>query len=354
MALTNKTRIIASGWRYLPALACTLGMALLLPYPACAGGLSDLGKAAEALKAATGKPAQAPNGMVAAKPGTLGQLASPADYQGLPGEAVVTATPSSSFDEASKKIMASVQDGDPVYFHVRLPRSLKDYVFPTFSDDRVGLILSVGPRGQPGQQHNAMALLLTNAEMEATELHLNLAPGEVRKSAMLAWMETVGGGSPGHWENEIRLLGKNRSMLAVAPLTAEVSNGISKYRAMIKEYGNRFMIGDPASNEAPLNIHRRDARLSEEVVRQASQLLGRKPEATYFTDDGWSDHRNGIGQIEYQITTATLLTQLNKKPYYQNLSVRKYPVNGRIEVELDGKPRELTMDNYKRAMAEAR
>ncbi|MFZ6653810.1 hypothetical protein [Undibacterium sp. TJN19] len=272
----------------------------------------------------------------------------------LTGEAVVTATPTNNFNEAQQKTIRVVHDGDPVYFHVRLPRPLKEYVYPTFSNEQLGLVLAVGPRGQPAQQHNAIALFLRESELNSTELHLNLAPGEVRKSSMHVWLETVGGGRPGLWENEIRLLGRNNSLLAVAPLTADVSDGISKYKAMIKEYGSRFVVGDPASNEAPANIHRRDLRLADEVLKQASQLLGKKPDASYFTDDGWADHRSRTGNIEYQITTATALLNLNKKPCYQNLSVKKYPISGRIEVELDGKPRDLSPENYKRAMSDAR
>lgn len=348
MALMKHDTKSAVLQRYILRYTCAVCAATLLTAQVAAHGLGDIGKLADTLKSATKNPGtNTPSGNNLPLPGGS------SGYTGLPGEAVVTATPAGNFAEAQQKTISSVQDGDPVYFHVRLPRPLKDYVFPTFSNDRIGLILAVGPRGQPDKQHNGMALFLREAEMNATELHLNLSPGEIRKSAMLVWMETVGGGTPGHWENEIRLVGKNNSILAVAPLTAEVSNGIGKYRAMIKEYGNRFVTGDPSSNEAPANIHRRDARLTEEVTKQASQLLGKKPDATYFTDDGWSDHRNSIGQTEYQITTATVLTQLNKKPYYQNLSVKKYPLNGRIEVDFDGKPRELTADNYKHAIADA-
>ncbi|MFZ6769817.1 hypothetical protein ACO0LM_22415 [Undibacterium sp. Di26W] len=78
----------------------------------------------------------------------------------------MTSTAASSFAEAKQKTINAVQDGDPVYFHVLLPRPLKDYVFQTYSNDRIGLILAVGPRGQPDKQHNAVALFLHEAEKE--------------------------------------------------------------------------------------------------------------------------------------------------------------------------------------------
>ncbi|MFZ6742147.1 hypothetical protein ACO0LC_02865 [Undibacterium sp. JH2W] len=326
-------------------------MVFVLATHACAGGLDDLGKAAELLKAASKNPATTGAGRT---PATENRDATAASYSGLEGEAVVTGAPVSGFAEAQERRIISIHDGDPVFFHVRLPRPLKDYVFPTFVNDRPGLILTVGPRGIPGQQHNSIALFLRETEMNGSELHLNLAPGEIRKSSMHVWMETVGGGSHGIWDNEIRLLGRNNKLLAVAPLTAEVNDGIDKYKAMTKEYRSRFVVGDPASNEAPPNIHRNDMRLAVEVSKQASQLLGNKPDATYFTDDGWAAHTNRIGQIEYHITTATALFSTVKKVFYQNLNVKKYPGNGRIDVELDGKPRELNTDNYKRALVQAR
>lgn len=316
-----------------------------------AGDFPDLGNVLNSAKSAINNNGNNSNGKNASDTGN-GNRTQSGNYS-TEGEAVITAGPETSFAKAQGNTISAVQDGEPVYFHARLPKPLKDYLFTPPAIDFQCVRLVVGPRGKPREQFESSNVKLKSSELNSNELHLNLAPGEVRASFVAAWLETVARGRPGHWENEIRLMGENETILAVAPLTAEVTSGINKYRAIFADYNQRYAMGDPSSNEAPANAHRGDLGLANDARTQITKVTGNKPEALYFSELGWFDHRNGIGQLEYQHCLATELIKIGGKPFYQNVEVRKYP-NGRVEASLDGKPRELTPENYKRQLADSK
>ncbi|MBV8633711.1 MAG: hypothetical protein JO002_04415, partial [Burkholderiaceae bacterium] len=251
----------------------------------------------------------------------FGALAhSPATAAVFEGQMVLTTEPARTFDEAVAKAVHEVKDGQPVYLHLRVPRPLSNYVY-NWRDVHNSLQIEVGSEGNLREHYSGTPIELTDEEMKGSELHIPLAPAVPRgKSYQSVWTEVVGGGRPGTWHNEIRVLtypDVNRLdvpfYLGVATLTADVGAGIDKYRSMQTAFLNQRVAGDPNTNQIPAKVGRADAGLAATIQKQAASALGAKLDAVYFTDDGWYDHKNAIGQVEYRRTFAAALYRQNDR-----------------------------------------
>jgi hypothetical protein len=327
-----------------------LGMmagAVLAGLPAAA---IDLGSLADGLKQA-GRAGQAAHAVADAG----GQQAQ------LEGEMVLTTAPAASFSEARAHAVQEVSDGQPVYLHLRLPKPLSNYVYSYRDIAKNAFRIEIGPADKLRESHGSTLLNLTDEELRATELHLPLAPAVPRgKLYDSVWTSVVGGGRPGVWHNEIRILSyadttrlDAPTYLAIAPLTASVTEGIDKYRAMTADFLNHRVAGDPATNQAPAKVARSEPALAATVLKQAAQARGSKPDAFYFTDDGWYDHRNGLGQLEYQRTMAAILYKEGGKCFAHTLDISRWP-NGRVETSLDKHRIELSCNRYAQTLASVR
>ena len=284
----------------------------------------------------------------------------PAAAAAFEGQMVLTGEPAKTFDEAATKAIRSVKDGQPVYLHVRFPRPLSNYVY-NWRDFHNALQIEVGGEGNLREKHGSTLIELTDAELKGVELHIPLAPAVPRgKTYESVWTGVVGGGRPGTWHNEIRLLtypNVNRLdaplYLASAPLTADVAAGIEKYRAMTAAFVNQRVAGDPNTNQIPPKVARWDAGLAATILQQAASAFGAKPDAVYFTDDGWYDHKNAIGQVEYRRTFAAVLYKDNDRCFAHTLDISKWP-NGRVETTPDRNRIEISCSRYPAALASVR
>ncbi len=273
---------------------------------------------------------------------------------------VLTSESVKTFDDAKAKAISSVKDGQPLYLHVRFPQAISNYVY-NWRHVHHALQIEVGAAGNLREKYSNTAIELTDEEMKGNELHIPLAPAVPRgKSYQSVWTEVVGGGRPGTWHNEIRLMtypDVNRLdaplYLASAALTAEVGSGIEKYRAMSAEFANRRVAGDPSTNQIPAKIARYDAGLVATITKQAATSIGVKLDTVYFTDDGWYDHKNAIGLVEYRRTFAAALYKQSDQCFAHTLDIAKWS-NGRVETTPDRNRIEISCNRYPAALASVR
>lgn len=289
-----------------------------------------------------------------------GVMCAPVSAAAFEGQMVLTSEPAKTFEDAKLKAIHSVKDGQAVYLHLRFPQALSNYVY-NWRDVHHALQVEVGAEGNLREKYGNTPLELTEEEMKGVELHIPLAPAVPRgKTFQSVWTEVVGGGRPGIWHNEIRIMTypdvsrlDAPLYLASAALTADVGTGIEKYRAMQVDFGNRRVAGDPNTNQIPTKVARSDAGLLSTTMKQASGALGVTIDTVYFTDDGWYDHKNAIGQVEYRRSFAAALYRQNDRCYAHTLDISKWP-NGRVETTPDRNRIEINCSRYPAALASVR
>jgi len=297
----------------------------------------------------------------AAKPAPAGE-ARPKSLKTV-GECVLTAEPFDSYESAKGRKVTSIKDGQPVYFHVKFDKQIGSFAGRWYRGsatdveyaDRIGFILEVGPEGEVTKVYDSSIVLLAPKELAGNELHLNLAPGEVRPKPIAAWMDTLGKGLPGVWKNEIRLVTHQKIpgegmtrwekvYLAIAPLTADVSDGNDSYRKMASEYRKRVDQGDPSWNEVPAPGALKDSAAIKQVMAIVKREVGGEIGRLHFTVDTWYEQRNALGQLEQDTATAIVTLKSGGKYWARFIDVTRSS-HGAISARIRN-PQEITKEKY--------
>ena len=156
----------------------------------------------------------------------------------------------SSFDEAARRPIKAVRDGQPLYAYLRANRPLGELAHPADPYGRMAfsayphLFIQIGDT-QSLRIINTCYVTLTPAEARATDLVVPLAPltNRVGELPSDCWLETVTRADPVRQTFEVRLAGfpgKFESwlpvpdLLAVQPVEIDLSKGVNAYGAMLR------------------------------------------------------------------------------------------------------------------------
>lgn len=202
-----------------------------------------------------------------------GAIKSPASERIVDGivDTVLSDTLVSSFDEAARRPVKSLRDGQPLYLYIRSTRPLGDLAHPVDPYGQMAfsayphLFIQIGDN-QSLRIINTCYVTLTHAETKATDLVVPLAPltNRVGNLPSDCWLETVSRADPVKQTLEVRLAGfagKFESwlpvpdMLSVQPVEVDLSKGSTAYAAMLRT--------DPGKAPAVLTA-RRASRDSQE------------------------------------------------------------------------------------------
>jgi hypothetical protein len=277
-------------------------------------------------------------------------------YAAASDEAVVTKVQVKTFDEAKSKAVKSVNDGDPVWLWIRFQNPVETYLAKwEFGGKELDVLyFEIGPEGSPKTTFNDGFIIPKQSELKGHAISVNLAPGELAEMNLGAWMKTVGNGSSGKWNNEIRVYKLDdprtkgtagKTLVVTAPLTADVNSGASKYKAMYRDYEKRWDAGDPSFNKAPERGGLVERALTPVILKQTSDTFGVKSEAFYFIAPGWYDEKDALGRLVEQHAFGVVYYQKNGKKYLKYVNIFR-KANGQIEVRQRDNDRELTAENY--------
>jgi hypothetical protein len=276
------------------------------------------------------------------------------------GEAVVTKVQVKSFEEAKSKAVKSVNDGDPVWLWIRFQNPVETYLAKwEFGGKYLDVLyFVVGPEGDAGTKFNDGFIIPKQSDLKGKVISVNLAPGELAEMNLGAWMKTVGNGSSGKWNNEIRIFklddpktkGTAGTLIATAPLTADVNSGGPKYKAMFRDYEKRWDEGDPSFNKAPEKGGLSEKALTPQIMKQTSDKFGVKSEAFYFIAPSWYDEKDALGRLVEQHAFGVVYYQKGGKKYIKYVNVFRKP-KGQLDVRQRDNDRELTAENYSKGIS---
>jgi hypothetical protein len=134
--------------------------------------------------------------------------------------------------------------------------------------------------------------------LNVSELKINLSPGKPgRNKSLPFFLEVVGGGRPGVWNNEIRVYKSQKvpvtraDFLATLPITCDVSNGFTKYRKMKDDFEIAQYKGVAEENQLAEPTEFDDPALKAKVVAKL-KTVGITPVKFYFTNEDWETYGN--------------------------------------------------------------
>lgn len=218
-----------------------------------------------------------------------------------------------NFEEASAHSIKEIKDGDDVWMYVKLDKPLSNYIdVDKYTDSDGNLIelhsfhIIIGPKGETypefAQQRvyvNAGKNIDKDPSIRSAFVgRLDIDPSTttdfkillskyLRRTSTTVLLQAVGGGNAGRWDNEIRLVHKNKTItFANAPILCNVVDGIAKYRKAWKEYENVIQNGDIADNVLPPTGKFTDAKLKVKILEKLKTHKG-LPHSLNFTFDDW-------------------------------------------------------------------
>jgi hypothetical protein len=244
-------------------------------------------------------------------------------------------------------IVTSVRDGDPLFVVISVAKgTLADISFKISDDpdiegyDLPWLRFVVGKAGATSVEYHKCAFALTKAEAMKASITLSLSPGDTRPAGKLdCFLKTVSA-SGGVWNNEIRMID---AMAPPAPITVDVPDGVSKYKALAVQLAKRLEQGDIKFNAPPDAVDIKDAALTKRARTQAAAVLGTAPKRFFFTDDDWFETRDALDRVVEVHTTAAITYKRSSQCFYEVLSVVK-PARGGLRVTRTSTPYEITCD----------
>ncbi len=236
-----------------------------------------------------------------------------------------------SFDLAKPNAIDEIKDGDPLWLYIKSNKPFKDIVKTsriTQSDGSVlkyyTLLLKLGPNNDMAPYNDNCELCFGEGKecansdrvpremLEKNELILNLTTYDSKGSSRVM-LSTVGNGSPGNWDNQVRLY-VNDDKVASARLHCKVEDGIAQYRKMWLTYKDVMAKGDENSNELPEPTTYENAALKKQIIQQVKQR-GITPAKVYFMMNGWKEI--DYSAIEkYRYITAAFTYQKKGKCFY--------------------------------------
>ena len=223
----------------------------------------------------------------------------------------------STFSEADKNKISEVKDGDPLWLHVRFPGPISHYVAVARTNNPDGSVtkralmrLAVGPQNSEQEYQTTLLCfsgckpdelvysLMDESVLNASEFSICLT-GFVKNSTTRIFLETVGSGSPGIWDNEIRLMvgEPNKGApsfidwldaVAVAPIRCNVEDGVVKYKQMWAALKDRLEKGDASDNTLPAKGKFADSNIKNLVLSQAKKQ-GWTVKQCYFENNNWTE-----------------------------------------------------------------
>lgn len=261
---------------------------------------------------------------------------SPASERVIAGiaELVLTNQTWPTFEEARLNRIRTVQDGSPLYAHIRATRPLGDLAHPpdpdgnyTFSD-YPHLFLQVGDN-ESLRILSTCYITLTGEETRMREIVVPLAPLTYRPGQIPAdcWLAAAASGRSGKRTYEVRLAGfpgKFESwlpvpdLLSVAAVPTDFARGAAEYATMLKATPMRnatlvastAAVATPirgsslvATSTAPLPGPRQDigsSRMELQLQSLSAAMLGRRPSETYFLDRQWTSTTDQRGRVIQQ------------------------------------------------------
>lgn len=229
------------------------------------------------------------------------------------GNIIYTNKEYKNYAEASSNSITEVKDGDELWMYVKLDKPLSNYIdIHKFTDGDGNLIelhsfqIVIGPKGETYPEFAEQKIYVNSGKnidkdesrksahftrldvdpSTTTEFKLILSKYLRRKSTSI-FLKAVGGGSAGKWDNEIRLVHKNKSItFANGPIMCNVEDGIAKYRKLWKEYETVIDKGDVADNTLPPTGKFTDAKLKVKILEKLKAHKG-LPQSLNFTFDDW-------------------------------------------------------------------
>ena len=302
---------------------------------------------------------------------------SPAGERVIAGiaEMVLTDRAWPTFEEARQNRIRGVEDGSPLYAHIRATRPLGDLAHPsdpggnyTFSD-YPHLFLQVGDN-ESLRIMSTCYVTLTSEEARMRELVVPLAPLTYRPGQVPAdcWLATAASSRSGKRTYEIRLAGfagKFESwlpvpdLLAVAAVPADLSKGAGEYATMLKATPMRnatlvastAAVATPirgsslvATNTAPLPGSRQDigsSRMELQLQTLSAALLGRRPSEVFFVDDKWTSTSDQRGRVIQQHAFAAAVFKGASCSWTRLKAFRRPGAPSLVDVEQVGDPIEV-------------
>lgn len=212
---------------------------------------------------------------------------------------VLTRNEYKSFAEAQSNAVGRIADGEPLWLNIKFNGRLGDYVFAEPDSDVTGkaryvLFTEIGPQGDVTAL-TQFTLVFSPAELAATELKINLAPGIFGKNKSIPLLlKTADNARPGVWQNEFRIAntaaiprGPN-DFLAKSPVTLDLSGSHEKYRQMWAEYNSIILRGTADTVKMPIQGQFFSSEIKSEVEAKLKPA-GIVPARFYFSGEDWEE-----------------------------------------------------------------
>jgi hypothetical protein len=279
-------------------------------------------------------------------------------------QALITKEPCASFEAAKAKAVSQVKDGEPVYLNLLFPKPVTDYLSvwetsPNSSYCNMKVFyLEIGEAGG-SDAWNYCYLLPMQDELKGNFLCACMAPYKASPVWRAIWLKTVGEGAAGVWKNELRIYDKgddgslDRRLVALAPLTANVASGISKYAAQLADYKQRFAAGDIGFNQPPAKGELVDKAAIKAALAEAENAMDDKPEGCYFSESGWFIHKDSWDKLDYYHAMAVVFFRRDGTFWMREMDVMKWAGTNKVEIALKDKETELSSATYQKALSQS-
>jgi hypothetical protein len=279
-----------------------------------------------------------------------------------------------NFDLAKPHAIHEVMDGDPLWLYAKLEQPLKNYVYTqrvTANDGSVKTLrhfqLGIGPQGEESDYEN-IQIWVGNEHGESISGTCNIIPADYleKKEFLLSlttfkkylstklFIELVGSGDAGIWENEIRFYkgiieaGADNPALGVGKITCNLENGVVKYRKMWNTFNEVLEKGSAEDNSLPNKGHFEDAALKNTIINDLKNH-GLTFNKVYFVT-GWIDYNANTGEryrkaqavYTYKKEGRCFFGFVYPTQYLNNLTGSWTPI--KLEYEGNGFP--ITCDKY--------
>ncbi len=226
-----------------------------------------------------------------------------------------------TFAEAQTNSVARIADGEPLWLNIKFNGKLGDFVFAESDKEEPGslrylLFTEVGPQGDVTAL-TKFTLQFSSAELSATELKINLAPGIYGKNKSIPiLLKTADNARPGVWSNEIRVA--NSSVIPRAPteflaktaVVLDLSGTHTKYRQSWAEYDSILLRGTSDVSKMPLpgTFFSLGVQREIEAKLAGSQIV---PVKFYFSGDEWSE----VASSPFSLQDAAVSTRKERRVF---------------------------------------
>lgn len=235
-----------------------------------------------------------------------------------------------TFAEAQSNAITRVADGEPLWLNIKFNGKLGDYVLGQSDKEdparlRYVLFIEIGPQGDVTAL-TQFTLQFAAADLSATELKINLAPGIYgRNRAIPMFLKAADGARPGVWRNEFRVAnsalnprGAN-DFLAKSAIVLDLSGSHAKYRQMWAEYDSIMLRGTPDILKMPiLGTFFSDSVKKEVETKLAAVAI--VPAKFYFSGDDWGE----VASSAYSLLDSTSFSAKKQRRVFATYTYQKF------------------------------